>query len=263
MAGTPKLSSVRGMQLRSSFGSRSRALLGAILLAVGLSAGSALPAAATPSTHHRVLTYVALGDSYAAGQATDCTHTRSSYPRRLDRLREVKLVGDAACAAATTATVLQTQLGTLHRGVRLVTVTVGANDLDVAGLEQACTAVPSSCDVEIAKREALLPALFVNLTRTYTAIAAAAPRARILVTGYPALFASGPIHTAEATLDATIHGAVAAAAATGVHVRYVDVQFTGHTVDSPDPWFVLSGPNIFHPNAHGDRAFARAIAARL
>lgn len=245
--------------------SRLLAGTGALLLAIGLTAGSALPAAAASSSRNGVSTYVALGDSYAAGQATNCTHTSSSYPLRLDALHEVKLLRDASCAAATTLTVLNTQLSALNPGVKLVTVTVGANDLDVAGLEVICTSDPASCPAAIAAREALLPGLLDNLTRTLTAIAAASPRATILVTGYPDLLSTpGPLTDAQALLDGAIQSAVAAARlATGADIRYVDVQFTGHTVDSADPWFVLTGPDIFHPTAEGDAAFAEVIAAAI
>ena len=240
--------------------SRLLAAAGALLATIGLTAGTALPAAACPPP---VRTYVALGDSYAAGQATDCTHTRSSYPHRLDALHSVRLVRDVTCAGATTADVAGGQLSALNRGVRLVTVTVGANDLGLSGLAAACTTTPTACDAAIAARQALLPALGADLVQLYGAIAAKAPRATILVTGYPPLFATGPLVAAEGALNATISGAVAVAAAGGAHVRYVDVQFTGHTVDSADPWFYLSGPNAFHPTPPGDRAFAVAIAAAL
>ena len=255
-----RVSSVRTMRIRSAARSRLLVVAGALLTTIGLTAGSALPAAACPRP---VKTYVALGDSYAAGQATDCTHTRSSYPRRLDALRSVRLVRDVACAGATTADVATSQVAALNRGVRLVTVTVGANDLDVAGLAAICTTTPASCDAAIAARQALLPALGVSLAQLYGEIAAKAPRAKILVTGYPALFATGPLVAAEGALNLTISSAVAAAAAGGAHVQYVDVQFTGHTVDSAHPWFYLSGPNVFHPTPPGDRAFACALAAAL
>lgn len=246
-------------------GRRSRLMAGlaALLASVGLVAGSALPAAAdTGSQHRRVWTYVALGDSYAAGQATDCTHTSSSYPMRLDALHRVKLLRDAACAAATTWTVRSTQLRALRPGVKLVTITVGANDLHVAGLESVCAPTPSSvaCLMAVGARTERLPELFRSLTATYRAVATAAPRAEVLVTGYPALVSSGPLAAAEGALNVTIRLAVAAAAATGAHIRYVAVDFIGHTADSADPWFVLTGPNTFHPNAAGDRAIAAALA---
>jgi lysophospholipase L1-like esterase len=237
--------------------------LAVLLSSGGLVAGSALPAAADTASHSHVLTYVALGDSYAAGQATDCTHTASSYPRRLDALHRIKLLRDVTCASATTSTLRATQLSALNPGVKLVTVTVGANDLDLTALAASCTPVPTSvaCLSAIQAGEAELPGLFASLTATYAAIADRAPKAEILVTGYPALLSSGPIATAEEALNATVQAAVAAAAArTGADIRYVAVDFTGHTLDSPDPWFVVSGPNSFHPNAAGDRAIADALA---
>lgn len=242
----------------------------ALLASTGLMAGSALPAAAAASasgSQHRVLTYVALGDSYAAGQATTCAHTASSYPLRLDALHRVKLLRDASCASATTSDVLSSQLGALNRGVKLVTITVGANDLDVAGLEATCVTVPASCLDALASRETvLLPSLPQKLLTLYAAIAARAPHATILVTAYPSLFAAGPIADAELALNGAIQSAVTAAAHQGIDIAYVPVDFSGHTADVPNPadsWYVLQGPDIFHPNARGDAAIARAIAAAL
>ncbi len=249
--------------------SRSRlvAVALAALAAVGLTLGAALPASATtwqdPRGHE--LRYVALGDSYAAGQAIDCTHTPFSYPLLLDRLPGVKLVSDVTCAGATTTSVITGQIAAVNPSVDLVTVTVGANDLDVAGLSAVCAADPASapCVAAIQAREAQLPGLFANLVTTYSRIAAGSPEATILVTGYPPLVSTGPLYTAEVALDTTIQGAVSQVAAAGAHVHFVPVVFTGHTVDSPHPWFVLSGPNIFHPTWQGDLAYAAAIAGSL
>jgi lysophospholipase L1-like esterase len=239
----------------------------AAFAAVGLALGTAMPASAGAwqDPHGRELRYVALGDSYAAGQGTDCTHTASSYPLLLDRLPDVDLVSDVSCAGATTADVIAGQVGAVNRSVGLVTVTVGANDLDVAALEAVCAADPASasCAAAIQARQALLPALFANLAATYSVIAAASPTATILVTGYAPLVSAGPLYTAEQALNSTIQSAVGSVAAAGVHIRYVAVAFTGHTVDSPYPWFSLSGPNIFHPTWQGNLAYAAAIASAL
>jgi hypothetical protein len=77
------------------------------------------------------------------------------------------------------------------------------------------------------------------------------------------LLSTGPINTATRLLNATIRGAVRLVASSGVHIRYVGVQFRHHTLDSRAPWFFVSGVNAFHPNAAGERAYARAILARL
>ncbi len=248
-------------------GSRLVTAVLATLAAVGLTMGAAMPASASGwhESDGRVLRYVALGDSYAAGQGIDCTHTASSYPLLLDRLRSVELVSDVTCAGATTDSVITTQIGAVDRSVTLVTVTVGANNLDVAGLEAVCAADPVSttCGAAIQSREAKLPALYASLAATYSLIAAASPKATILVTGYAPLVSTGPLYVAEQALDSTIHGAVTSVAASGAHIRYVDVTFPGHTVDSPHPWFVLAGPNIFHPTWQGNLAYAAAIASSL
>ncbi|WP_345764830.1 GDSL-type esterase/lipase family protein [Diaminobutyricibacter sp. McL0608] len=195
----------------------------------------------------------------------DCTHTASSYPLLLDRLPSVHLVSDVSCSGATTTDVVTSQIGALNRSISLVTVTAGANDLDVAGLQAVCAANPASatCAAAIQARQAQLPALFANLVSTYSLIAAASPNALILVIGYAPLVSTGPLNTAEQALNSTIQGAASTAAAQGAHIRYVAVSFTGHTVDSPHPWFVLAGPNIFHPTWQGNLAYAASIAGSL
>src|SRR5438067_530054 len=108
---------------------------------------------------------------------------------------------------------------------------------------------------------ALLTAIGLTAGTALPAVACPPP-----VTTYVALgdsYAAGQLVPAQGALNATISGAVAAVAAGGVHVQYVDVQFTGHTVDSADPWFFLTGPNVFHPTPPGDQAFAVALAAAL
>jgi lysophospholipase L1-like esterase len=236
----------------------------ASLSAVALAGAGAAPASASPASH-RALSYAALGDSYAAGQAVDCTHPPTSYPVLLDRLRSVALVQDLACAGATTEAVQVGQVPALRHGVKLVTITVGANDLDLTGLAAACAPDPSSvaCQTAILTREQALPALAGRIAATVATVAAAAPRARILVTGYAPLVSTGPLLTATRALNATIRLGALSVASCRTRVRYVDVVFTGHTLDSAHPWFFAAGPDAFHPTPAGERAYARAIATAL
>ena len=266
------------------------ALAFVVLLAlVGLVAGPA-PALAHQRKPSRTLSYVALGDSYAAGQGAghyrnDCLQSRLGYPARLDATRRIHLRANATCTGATTTDVVTTQLASLKRGTKLVTLTVGGNDLHVADIAAACAAGPSPlCQAAIDQARALLapapPAgasvLGSRLVTTYAAIATAAPKARIIVTGYPYLFEapsptdpSAPIIAAinEATtaLNATIAGAVAAAAAGGATISYVDVTagFAGHGIGSAEPFLNTSGPDAFHPTASGYRVYATAIRSAL
>jgi hypothetical protein len=53
------------------------------------------------------------------------------YPELLDSEKRIHLRASEACSGATTSEVAETQLSALNRGTRLVTLTVGGNDLDV------------------------------------------------------------------------------------------------------------------------------------
>lgn len=128
-----------------------------------------------------------------------------------------------------------------------------------------------------------------------------APRAKVYVTGYPRLFgltgfdsygcrvgsvAGAPLYVSSADvrwvraksdgLNAALRTGVARARALGVPATYVDVAdaFTSHNVcGSGTPWLngVLLAPTTppsldpatFHPNAAGQKAYARAVAAAV
>jgi lysophospholipase L1-like esterase len=116
------------------------------------------------------------------------------------------------------------------------------------------------------------------LAYMYGQIHAAAPSAKIAVPGYPRLFepADGnPYFSAEeqrlinrATdrLNTTIAAAVTLANRYGANAQFVDVtkRFTGHAVNSEDPWIAYNGGNPladsnFHPTPTGHRAYATAV----
>lgn len=231
----------------------------------------ALPAAGTPGT----VQYVALGDSYAAGQAAgsfpNCLQGTEGYPELLDSEQGIHLRANPTCSGATTSSVANTQLSALNRGTRLVTLTVGAANLDLSGLLTVCTQTPANCQDEINKRLALLPALGSDLTDLYAEVANAAPKALVVVTGYPHLFEPAnplfaAINAAIDQLNITIKRAVAAADPTGENIVYVDVTaaFATHGIGSTTP-FINAPPSAdaFHPNAAGYAAYAEVILAEL
>jgi lysophospholipase L1-like esterase len=103
----------------------------------------------------------------------------------------------------------------------------------------------------------------------------AAPNALIVVTGYPYLFEIVPgdptaaikdqVNDAITLLNTTIQKAVAAAAATGINIVYVDVtkEFAGHGIGSEEPFINAEGIGAYHPNAAGYRAYAKAMFAAI
>ena len=138
--------------------------------------------------------YVALGDSYAsgvgAGTSGVCMRSRRSYVHRLGR----RVTSFRACAGATTASVLSGQLAPLPGDTRLVTISVGGNDAGFVDVIQTCLfAAPGKCDTRVRRAERFVREdLAGRLGRVYDAIRERAPDARVLVVGYPRLFARRP-----------------------------------------------------------------------
>jgi lysophospholipase L1-like esterase len=251
-----------------------------LIALAGFVTAGALPAAAGNSG---TIPYVALGDSYAAGQGggdylNDCLESPNGYPYLLDRKMRIDLRVNAACTGATTSYVSGKQLTALDEDTRLVTLTVGAADLGLSQVLAACTAVPPvKCQFEIGRAAGELTSLGGSLSTLYAAVAApnAAPNALIVVTGYPYLFEIVPgdptaaikdqVNDAIKLLNTTIQKAVAAAAATGINIVYVDVtkEFAGHGIGSEEPFINAEGIGAYHPNAAGYRAYAKAMFAAI
>jgi lysophospholipase L1-like esterase len=237
--------------------------------------------------------YVALGDSFGAGQGASapgdylnkCLQSPNGYPALLDAENQIHLRANAACTGATTSDVAAEQLSALKQGTRLVTLTVGAADLGLSEVLAACTAVPpTECQTAITSAVALLSVscggrseeLLNRLTDLYAEVAEAAPNALIAVTGYPFLFElvdpnlalKTQINKATAALNCTIQKAVAEAEAAGVNIVYVDVTaaFDHHGIGGSEEPFINppeAGTNAFHPTPAGYAAYAAAISAAL
>jgi lysophospholipase L1-like esterase len=261
--------------------------LATLTMVLGFAAG---PAEAVAKINY----YVALGDSYAAGQGAGpyldgCFRSENAYSELADELKSVKFASNAACSGKTTQDVVNSQLGQLNRKTGLVTITAGGNNLGFGNLVSYCgavafgsTAAGPACQAASAYAEAQLTSgqLYADVLSMIQSVHAAAPNARIVVTGYPYLFdpiAGGrtdalAVFTYQATeLANNLDGTIAAAATTaaiggGINVDYVDVRkaFAGHGVLTPDPWINLGSPVLsdnFHPNAKGYQAYFAALSA--
>lgn len=228
------------------------------------------------------MTYVAIGDSYAAGvgAATSedgCGRTAAGYPRTVARALEVPLV-EEACQGATAVEATQQQTAALDGDTTLVTVTAGGNDLDFTGvLTEAAKPAWLADSGPILDRtdrriESDLPPV---LTELYSAVRARASSARVVVLGYPALFTGGDCSPVTFFTDVEIDRLNAAADRIAetmagicgqVGVEFVDVraEFVGHGTCAGEAWIHgVSWPldQSFHPNAEGHAAYGR-IALR-
>ena len=216
---------------------RSTALLATATVALTMG----FSAVAVPAQAATGFTYVALGDSYAAGTGTatggapvpvttplgggpPCFQSATSYPNHLAAYAHLTTgFINVTCAGATTSTIgtelsAAVQAGATS-GVSQVTVTVGGNDLGFADTLRVCAPDPASqtCQTALATATSNLKTVSAKVSGVITQIRGAAPGARIYVTGYPLLFGNfkttcdvGGAYVVPKTTATTINGITSA-----------------------------------------------------
>jgi lysophospholipase L1-like esterase len=271
--------------------------LAALALTLALAAGStAAPASAAPTGP----VYIALGDSYAAGTGggvytapppglpAECRQTAASYPA----VRGAALNLGCFGAKTTDVSAVANLYGSALARASVVTVTVGGNDVDTGQVAAACStsAASAACGAALYNSLAVkLPELPAKITAMVSTIKKKAPKARVVLTGYPRLFTARAGLTAEQALAvrsmnsaADLLNATIAYSARANRAGYVSVteRFAGHGIGSADPWIVapaglcllavncpsaVDGADAFHPTAAGySKGYAKALrAARL
>jgi len=159
-------------------------ILGALLIVLSIT-GSAFAADK----------YVALGDSYSAGNGANSTNLDAScnrntyaYPYLLTQQKGYTLTF-VACAGAVTGDVINSQVNSVTSDTKLVTITIGGNDIGFTNLIIACTTLGCSSQIAASQNQinTQLPA---KLDATYNAIRAKSATARVVVLGYGRPFAS-------------------------------------------------------------------------
>jgi lysophospholipase L1-like esterase len=205
-----------------------RLLIAITALAATVAAGViASPVADAKPVARSQPTYVALGDSYAAGYGLPapatatrpavpgCAQTSLDYPRRLASWLHLNLT-DVTCSGATTADFYAPQSTPgPHPAAQLdavkavqpdlISITIGGNDLGFTPIAQNCLAASAngpiflhptfaSCSAYFASAGgaasnpiALLPVVEAKVQAAIAAAHAASPRSKIVVIGYPAI----------------------------------------------------------------------------
>jgi len=257
-----------------------------VAVAGAMATGASTAAATTGERLHSqpggsTVNYVALGDSYSAGVGTgvydpasgDCSRSPLSYPPLWASEHHPASFQFVACSGATTGDVRGRQVAALDPGTDLVTITIGGNDAGFGSVLRTCTVGPSdsACVAAVDTAEEFarteLPG---RLAQTFSAIRNAAPRAHVVVLGYPRLFELTPgcsdplapnltrrtkLDEGADVLNSVIYKTVVQQPGFG----FVDVRdrFAGHSVCSADPW--INGPSVpsfvgpYHPNQQGYR----------
>lgn len=287
----------------------------AALAALGLTALT-LVGVAPPATADDAVgaPYVAIGDSVASGNGLmpyydrDCLRSNKAYPSLVAGMMGGDVVS-AACSGSSTMAVKEQALALIAQerlglATQVVTITAGVNDLPWISVLGACSNLGSSavCQAVMGGIGSAGPGIAGGVANIIATVRAAAPTARIVVTGYPQLFGSfegscsvgaaapgTPMRFEAANaqlinggvlgLNQAVQGGIGAyqggvLAATGhgdPRVTYADVtgSFAGHGLcDTGDRWIsgLISGKpkdRGFHPNVAGQQAYAAAVAAGL
>jgi lysophospholipase L1-like esterase len=259
-------------------------------LAAGLATlAMAVGAAAVPAQAVDKTTYIALGDSYAAGQGAGpyldaCYRSDNAYSELAADTKSVKLVTNAACSGKTTQDVVKSQLRQLNRSTELVTITAGGNNLGFGDIVTYCGAnlvSPSVAGAALCDKASADAAVKIasgqlagEVASMIQSVKAAAPNAKVVVTGYPYLYDPVTPNPAvplslfiyQATLLANGLNDSIAGAAGPAGAEFVDVRpaFAGHGINSltNDPWIngATGSADSFHPNAKGYLAYYKALS---
>lgn len=183
------------------------ALVVTVLAAVPASAEPTVPAAPGPSS------YVALGDSYAAGPLiplqtglpAGCLRSNRNYPALVARGLGITDFRDVSCSSATTEHlggpqnvplgVNPPQLDALGTDTELVTLTMGGNDIGFGEIIEKCHSplpVGTPCQDhfvkdgvdELARR---IAATAPKINKVLDAVRGKAPSATVYLVGYPSV----------------------------------------------------------------------------
>ena len=260
-----------------------------ILTALAFFAATAAHAELPAGAH-----YVAMGSSFAAGLGikpyeTDaparCARSPQNYAHQLAASRRLTLT-DVSCSGATTSALLRpwgelpAQIDAVTPDTRLVTLTIGGNDIGYIGglFGASCRARgEASCQPETAPTEADYVALEGAMTELATAIATRAPKAEIVFVEYPAVLpptgacaatplsetAADAARVKAARLVAITRKVAHAAGATAITTSSFS---QGHDACAAEPWmngYPAPGAVPYHPNLAGMTAVAHVLDMTL
>ncbi|WP_240798832.1 ricin-type beta-trefoil lectin domain protein [Streptomyces sp. H23] len=244
------------------------------------------------------LGYVAMGSSFAAGPgippvqdsggASARARSGANYPSIV--AREIgAILTDVSCSGATTANVLtasqsgqQPQVRAVTAETRVVTVTIGGNDVNYLGSLNAYSCQSDGgANCGAVDRNAInqtFPALAGRIGNIVKAIRSTAPRAHVYLVNYFTLLpASGvcanvPLTDDQATFERGIASRLAeatAAAAADTQATLVDLTAAsrGHDACSGSPWVEsyrpAAGRATYHPNEAGMREAATLVQSAV
>ncbi len=253
--------------------------------------------------------YVALGSSFASGPGVGeraegspilCLRSSTDYPHLVAKTLGLRLI-DVSCGAATTVHVLKggqyfqhPQVDALGPETRLVTVSVGGNDVDYMrnNIAWACRNKPdempfiwrhaacrTTSNTTVDRALEHLPSQLQQITNE---VRRRSPKAELVyvdyLTSFPARGSCSKLPLTATQLDRARYvsqriSAITAAAARDARAVLIPASFSqNHHICASDPWvfdFQFPGamfnwaPMAFHPNDAGMVAIAKEISEKI
>ncbi|AUI59376.1 SGNH/GDSL hydrolase family protein [Amycolatopsis sp. BJA-103] len=265
----------------------------AVLTAVALALLIAPPAQAAGAAR-----YVAMGSSFAAGPGIPpqrpgtpaaCGRSTKNYASLVAEERGFALT-DVTCSGATTANILTAgqagqppQIEAVTPDTRLVTVTIGGNDVGYVGslFTYACqnTGGANCGQVDQDAVRAALATVHEKIGAVVAAVHQRAPRARVLVVDYltivprtPPACDGVPLTPAQLVFEREVADRLAAATRRAARTERATLvpaaaASAHHDGCAATPWMeryaTSPGRVPYHPNEAGMAAVANLITARL
>ncbi|MFG1779617.1 SGNH/GDSL hydrolase family protein [Micromonospora sp. NPDC049051] len=271
-----------------------------VLLALAAPANAALPTGR----------YVALGDSFTSGPLIptqvdlNCMRSNRNYPSLVATAARSSSFADVSCSGATTDDILYggdgalgislpPQLNAVTSNTALVTVQIGGNDIGFAGIITDCaeaslrSPLGSPCKNQytaggVDQLQARIAATAPKVNAVLQGVRRAAPNARVVVLGYPAILPDSgngcwpvvPIAYQDVPylrgIQKSLNTMLANTAAAN-NATYADVYAPSVGYDtcksSGTRWVEGLIPQNaaapFHPNARGEQGMANALVAKL
>lgn len=236
--------------------------------------------------------YAALGDSVAAGAglpSTDTTCKRSSeaYPYGVASATGLSLQ-HVACSGAKVdegiygsqkvrGNELPTQLDQALSGgtPSLITLTIGANDTRWTRFIRQCYYITCGSKFDTGHFNTYLADLKLELNIAIAKISTMSdgnpPQA--IVTGYYNPLSKANCSDTDGLTSkeiswlkartSSLNSAISSVVSKYSYAKYASTSFSGHGLCSDEPWVQgLNDPMPFHPNAAGQQAIARSVAAK-
>ena len=219
--------------------------------------------------------------------ASACNRTRQSYAELVARQEKLRLLSFACSGATTSSGILGIQqvngldvspqldqLFALKQAPKLITLTIGANDMGWTELLTKCATASCGSDEDTALVDGRLSVFRNNLESIAQRLREhyGAKLPRVVVTGYyqllPSLLQSCPEMTGltadeltwERAQETKLNDAIMSVVGSEKPISFAAVDFTGHESCTSTAW--VQGINAdapFHPTLTGQQAYQKAV----